>query len=145
MNYFHAFSYIVLSFYFCFAAGEQSHYEAALELMETVHEIDGSDFIDTIIAKIIDKEPDLEKHKDDISSLIQTYLHSPDYRETRIKAIMYFFTEMEIRNINNKLKNPSFYNLKKEQTALFEKYQKIFSGLEEKFIEYIQKKLRRKY
>ena len=124
---------------------DQAHYEAAMELMKLAHESNVSIFLDTIINKITEKDTTLEKHKDDIYAILHKYLHSQEYRELRIKAIMHFFRESEIREIITILNNSSLSNRTAEQMAIVKKYEKIFSGLENEFIEYIKKKLKRKY
>lgn len=131
---------ILLFCFYCFTQ-EQSHYDAALELMGIIHENQGFEFVDTVINKILEKEPDLKDSKDDIYTILQNYLNSSEYRETRIRAIMHYFNEIEIREITIKLKNPSFHNSTQEQMALLKKYERIFRGLEAEFIEYIKRKL----
>lgn len=124
---------------------DQAHYEAALELTKLAHETSVSVFLDTIVNKIAEKDSTLAKHKNDIYSILQKYLNSQEYKELRIQAIMHFFREPEIRDIIILLKNPSFLNRTREQVAILKKYERIFSGLEKEFIEYIKKKLHRKY
>ena len=124
---------------------DQAHYEAAMELMKLAHETNVSVFLDTIINKITEKDSTLKKHKNEIYSLLQKYLHSQEYRELRINAIMHFFREAEIREIIITLNNPNFSNRTGKQFAIIKKYEKIFSGLEKEFIDYIKMRLKRKY
>lgn len=126
-------------------AREQSHYEAALELMEVVQENTTEEFIDTVIQRIVAKEEGLKEHTNEISALIQTYLRSREYTETRIKIIMHYFNETEIRDICRIMKNPSFYNATGKQVALIKRYEKMFNKFETMFVGYVKKKLRRKY
>ncbi len=135
---------LFLMSYPCFAR-EQSHYEAALELMEVVQENTTEEFIDTVIQRIVAKEEDLKEHTNEISALIQTYFRSREYTETRIKIIMYYFNETEIRAICRIMKNPSFHNATGKQVALIKRYEKMFKRFEALFVEYVKKKLRRKY
>jgi len=128
----------------CFAV-DQGHYEAAWELMTLAHETNVSVFLDTIVARITEKDSTLKEHRGEIYSIIRKYLRSDEYKELRINAIMHFFRESEIRELIILLRNPSFHNRTGEQVAIVKKYEKIFSGLEKEFIEHIKKKLRRKY
>lgn len=129
---------------FCNAV-DQGHYEAAWELMNLAHQKNVTVFLDTIIIRITKKDSTLKEHRDEIYSIIQKYLLSNEYKELRIKAIMRFFRESEIRELITSLQNPSFLNRTSEQVGIIKKYEKIFSGLEKEFIEHIKKKLRRKY
>ncbi len=126
-------------------AQEQSHYDAARELMETLHEKAGAGFIDTVVNKIVAQKPAMKQHENVIYKHIKRYLNSSAYEETRIKAILHYFTETEIRDIAKIVNNPSFHNATGEQMALIKKYEKVFKRLEKLFIEYIQMKLDKKY
>ena len=145
MNFLKKFLCFLLLFSAYSHAFDQSHYDAAFELMRLLQQRSGTFFIDTVINTITGRDTALKKHENDIYTLIQTYLNSQEYKETRIKTIMYYFTEAEIRAIAKVVKNPSFTNHSKEQVSLVKKYEKVFNKLEKEFIEYIQAKLKRKY
>lgn len=124
---------------------DPSHYKAAHELMETIHRINGIYFIDTIINRVMIQEPKLKKHRKEIYTLLNDYLNSQEYRETRAKAIMYYFSEKDIVDINTKISNPSFFHSTQRQETLVKKYQRLFTRLEALFIQYLMIKLNRKY
>jgi len=136
---------LLLFFSACSLAVDQSHHNAAHELMRLLQQKSGTLFIDTVVHTITRSDSALKKHELDIYTLIQTYLNSPEYKETRINAIMYYFSEPEIRAIVKVVKNPSFTNHSPEQVALFKKYERVFNRLEKEFIEYMKERLKIKY
>ncbi len=133
--------FIILLVYINGFTDEQTHFEAALELMEATQSDDNTEFINMIVNRIIERDTSLFADRENIYNVIHTYINSDDYRETRAKAIMHYFTEKEIREITVIIRDPLFHNSTEEQSALVKKYQKIFDTLGKKFIEYIQKKL----
>lgn len=126
---------------FCSSAVEPSHYEAAAKLIKVTKRFSTSGFVDTIINQLVAAEPSLKEYKKEIYNIIKTYINSDEFRETKIQAVMYYFTEQEIVQITNKLRDPSFHSSSKEQAGLVARYNKTFTILKGKFIEYIQRKI----
>ena len=58
---------------------------------------------------------------------------------------MNYFSAGEIRDICRILENPSFHNATKKQMALVKRYEKMFKKFEALFIDYVHKKLKKKY
>ena len=125
----------------CSWAVEPSHYEAAVKLIDVTKKFSSSGFVDTIINQLIAAEPSLKEYKQEIDDVIRNYINSNEFRETKIQAVMYYFTEPEIVQITNKIKDPSFHASSKEQAGLVARYNKTFDILKGKFIEYIQRKI----
>ena len=136
---------LVLLTWYSSTAQQQSHYDAAHDLMEIIQENSTEEVIDSIIDRIVTRDNNLEEHRDEISSIIQRYLRTREYRETRIKIIMHYFTEPEIRDVCRIVRCSSFHNATEVQIALMKRYEKMFNKLEALFIEYVRNKLRRKY
>lgn len=136
--------FVLLAWSSC-TAQQQSHYDAAYDLMELIQENTTQEVIDSIIDRIITQDHNLEEHRDEISSIIHTYLRTREYRETRIKIIMHYFTEPEIRDVCRIVRCSSFHNATEVQVALMKRYEKMFNKLEALFIKYVRNKLRRKY
>lgn len=131
----------VLLFALGISAVEPSHYEAATKLIKVTKKFSTSGFVDTIINQLVASEPSLKEHKKEIDNVIRAYINSSEFRETKIQAIMYYFTEPEIILITNKIRDPSFHASSKEQAGLVARYNKTFEILKGKFIEYIQRKI----
>jgi hypothetical protein len=132
---------LVILFSFYSVAVEPSHYEAARKLIEITKKLKASSFIDTVVNQLIKLEPDLKSHKDEIYKLIQGYLTSDEFKETKINAVIYYFTEEEIIQITNKMQGTSFQRSTREQAELVKRYNKTFNILKQKFIEYIRGKM----
>lgn len=124
-------------------ADQFSHYEAAFDLVTIIRENNSTKmYIDTLINNLIERDSSLQKSRSGIYSLINTYLRSPEYEETRIRMLMTYFTEQQLRELGRGLENPVFSGNTPQQVALVKKYEDLFKHFEALFIEYIHQKLK---
>ena len=121
-----------------------SHYETALELFSTVKEYITSEYIDSIVEYILVQEPEYKKSKMELQSIIQKFIYSDEFKELWLQALIYFFSENEIKEITIKLNNPNYHHSTVYQSALIKKYEDVFKNLKNKFIEMVRLKLNKK-
>lgn len=140
-------TYFVFIFSIAFAgqAFQQSHYNAVVELIQIVQQEDIRGFLDTIVKTIIVKKPDLKDRRAEIYKLLDTYVRSDQFRDTRINLLMRLFTEPEIRELISQMRKPELYNSPGRQSDLLKRYREAYSFLEEQFIEYVHTKLSNRY
>lgn len=128
-----------------FAAAEDfspAQHDAARRLLEITIPLKNTEITQTVIEQITASRPELAGKEDAMRAMIDDFLSSPDYLETGTRAVMYFFSEAELKDMVASLERGQGSGSDAQRMALLKKYDKLLGKVEEMLADYFAGKLK---
>ncbi len=120
----------------------QQHHDAAQRLLELTLPLKDAEISRVAFERIAASRPDLADRESEIRGMIDDFLSSPDYLETGAQAVMRYFSEPELQEMNRALERDGLFGTPDEQAKLLVKYNRLLDKVEEMLVGYFSRKMK---